>query len=120
MAKLDLYSKDYVPASLESDFSQDDVEVIKTRLTMHRGKWWRNKNLGSRLYQLAGSKDVKRNIRLAKQYADEALQDLVPARFLNIEVSAAQNESSRIDLKIEVTTLTGHKQNIIHFVQVGG
>lgn len=120
MAQLELSTKDYVPTSLESDFSQDDVEVIKTRLTAHRGKWWRNKNLGSRLYQLAGSKDVQRNIRLAKQYADEALQDLVPARFLNIEVIAAQNESSRIDLKIEVTTLTGHKQNIIHFVKVGG
>jgi len=120
MAKLDLYSKDYVTASLESDFSQDDIEVIKTCLTAHRGKWWRNKNLGSRLYQLAGSKDVKRNIRLAKQYADEAVQDLVPARFLALEVTAAQHESSRIDLTLEITTLTGHKQNIIHFVQVGG
>ena len=59
-------------------------------------------------------------ILLAKQYAEEALEDLVPSRFESITVAASQSERSRVDLVIDVTRLTGESQKIPYFVPVGG
>lgn len=119
MGIINLESKDYVLLSLDAAFVNDDVQCVCQRLNIHRGKYWANPNLGSRFYLLKRSKDLPRNILLAKQYAEEALLDLVPSRFESITVSAFQSEKSRIDLAIDVTRLTGESQKILYFVPVG-
>lgn len=120
MATIDLESKDYVLLSLDAAFINDDVQCVCQRLGIHRGKYWANKNLGSRLYLLSHSKDLPRNLLLAKQYAEEALEDLVPSRFESIFVSAKQSEKSRVDLIIDAVRITGESQKILYFVPVGG
>lgn len=119
MGIINLESKDYVLLSLDAAFVNDDVQCVCQRLNIHRGKYWANSNLGSRFYLLKRSKDLLRNVLLAKQYAEEALLDLVPSRFESITVSAFQSEKSRIDLAIDVTRLTGESQKILYFVPVG-
>lgn len=120
MATIDLESKDYVLLSLDAAFINDDVQCVCQRLGIHRGKYWANENLGSRLYLLSRSKDLPRNLLLAKQYAEEALEDLVPSRFESISVSAKQSEKSRVDLTIDAVRITGESQKIMYFVPVGG
>ena len=120
MATIDLESKDYVLLSLDATFINDDVQCVCQRLGIHRGKNWANKNLGSRLYLLNRSKDLARNVLLAKQYAEEALLDLVPSRFESITVLASQSEKSRVDLTIDAVRITGESQKIMYFVPVGG
>ena len=119
MGAIDLTTKDYIGMSLDAVFANDDIQAVCQRLGIHRGKYWRDPTLGSRLYLLRRSKDVARVIALAKQYADEALTDLVPSRFSSIVVNASQSEPSRLNLNIEVERLNGQKQNIIYFVPVG-
>ena len=120
MAVIDLETKDYVLTSLDAAFNDDVVQVVCQRLNIHRGKFWRDPNLGSRLFTLKRSKDVSRNILLAKQYAEEALVDLVPSRVSAFKVTATQSIQSRVDLVINITRLTGLSQNILYFVKVGG
>lgn len=120
MATIDLESKDYVLLSLDAAFINDDVQCVCQRLGIHRGKYWANGNLGSRLYLLSRSKDLPRNLLLAKQYAEEALEDLVPSRFESITVAASQSEKSRVDLTIDAVRITGESQKIMYFVPVGG
>ena len=59
-------------------------------------------------------------LQIVKQYAEEALTDLVPNRLQDLVVSSTQTIKSRIDLKIEITRLTGEKQTIPYFVAIGG
>ena len=120
MANINLENNDYVLLSLDAAFNQDDVQCVCSRLGIHRGKYWADPNLGSRLYLLKRSKDLTRNILLAKQYAEEALSDLVPERFDSIVVSAKQSERSRIDLIVDAVRLTGEIQKIMYFVPIGG
>lgn len=120
MAKIDLKTSDYIVESLDENFNPELIQAIVMRLKIHRRKYWANPNLGSRLYLLRRSKDVPRNKLLAVQYADEALEDLIPSRVADIDVTASQSERSRLDLHIEVTLLTGQKQTILYFVPVGG
>lgn len=120
MANIDLKNKDYELQSLDANFDVSLVQCIIIRLTAKRGYYWSNQNLGSRLYQLRNSKDVPQNILLAQQYANEALDDLVPDRVQQINISVSQYEKSRLDLLIEVTEITGEKATILYFVSVGG
>lgn len=120
MAKLDIKTRDYIIQSLNQKFDDDVIQAIIMRLSIHRGKYWANNKLGSRLYLLKRSKDVQRNKLLAKQYAMEALEDLVPNRLEKIDISALNQEQSQIDLNIEITQLNGEKKKITYFVPVGG
>lgn len=120
MGTINLESKDYVLLSLDATFINEDVQCVCQRLGIHRGKYWRDPNLGSRFYLLQRSKDLTRNVLLAKQYAEEAILDMVPTRFQSIVVNATQTVKSRVDLLIDVTRLTGEKQTIPYFVAVGG
>lgn len=120
MANINLETKDYVLLSLDAAFVNDDVQCVCQRLNIHRGKNWADLKIGSRFYLLKRSKDLARNVLLAKQYAEEALSDLVPGRFQSIVVNATQSAKSRVDLAIDVTRLTGDKQTIQYFVPVGG
>lgn len=120
MGIINLENKDYVLLSLDAAFGQDDVQCICQRLNIHRAKYWADPKLGSRLYLLKRAKDLTRNVLLAKQYAEEALFDLVPTRFQAISVHASQKQKSRVDLAIDVIRLSGQKQTIQYFVPVGG
>ena len=120
MAAINLETKDYVLLSLDATFVNDDVQCVCQRLGIHRGKYWSNPKLGSRLFTLNRSKDLPRNLLLAKQYAEEALEDLVPSRFESIAVLATQSEKSRVDLMIDAVSITGESQKILYFVPVGG
>ena len=120
MAKLDLKTRDYIVESLDENFDVDLIQAIIMRLNIHRGKYWADPNLGSRFYLLRRSKDVTRMLQIVKQYAEEALADLIPNRLQALVVSTTQSIKSRIDLHIEITRLTGEKQTIPYFVSVGG
>lgn len=120
MGNINLETKDYILTSLDAAFSADVVQAICQRLNIHRGRYWANPNLGSRLYTLRRSKDVPRMLQLVKQYAEEALAELVPSRLDSISITTSQSIVSRIDLDIEVTRLTGESQKIQYFVAVGG
>lgn len=120
MGTINLEIKDYVLTSLDAAFNADVVQAVCQRLNIHRGKYWANPDLGSRLYTLRRSKDVPRMLQLVKQYAEEALSDLVPSRLDSITITTSQSIVSRIDLDIEVTRLTGESQTIQYFVAVGG
>lgn len=113
-------NKDYVLQSLDDIFTKDEIQCIYNRLSIERGRYWANANLGSRLYLLKRSKDVKRNHLLAQQYAEEALIDLIPNRFEELEVTVEQNEIGRIELLIEITRLNRQISKILYFVPVGG
>lgn len=120
MANINLETKDYVLTSLDDAFSLDVVQSICNRLNIQRGRYWANPNLGSRFYTLQRSKDVPRMIGLVKQIADEALAGLVPNRLSSINTVVTQTIRSRVDLTIDTVRLTGEKQTITYFVQVGG
>ena len=120
MAHLTTNTRDYIIESLDAPLDADLVQAVLMRLNVHRGKYWANPDIGSRFYLMRRAKDVPRNLLLAKQYADEALDDLVPARAQSIITTAQRIEKGRIDLHIEITRLTGEKQIIIYFIQVGG
>lgn len=119
MASLHNQTRDYVVGSLDTPFDPDLWQAVLMRLNAHRGKYWANPNLGSRFYLMRRSKDVTRHRIIAKQYADEALADLIPTRVAAITTIATQSQKSRIDLNVEITKLTGDKQSIIYFVKVG-
>lgn len=119
MAVINLETKDYVLTSLDEAFHDDAVQMVCQRLNIHRRKYWGNSNLGSRFYTFRRSKDVPRMLLLAKQYAEEALADLIPSRLNAVQVSAIQTMTSQIDLTIEVTRLTGKTQKIAYFLPVG-
>ena len=120
MGNINLETKDYVLTSLDAAFNDDVVQCVCARLNIHRGRYWADPNLGSRLYTLKRSKDVTRMLQIVKQYAEEALADLIPNRLQALVVSTTQSIKSRIDLHIEITRLTGEKQTIQYFVPVGG
>ena len=120
MGNINLETKDYVLTSLDAAFNDDVVQCVCARLNIHRGRYWADPNLGLRLYTLKRSKDVTRMLQILKQYAEEALADLVPARLQSLIVSTTQTIKSRIDLSIEITRLTGEKQTIQYFVPIGG
>lgn len=113
-------NKDYQLQSLDDVFSKDELQCVYNRLSIERFRYWANPNLGSRLYLLKRSKDVHRNRLLAKQYAEEALADLIPSRFESLEVYVQQKEKSRIELTIELTRLNSEVGSILYFVPVGG
>lgn len=120
MGVINLETKDYVLASLDAAFNDDIVQSVCLRLNIHRGKYWKDARLGSRLYTLKRSKDVPRLLQIAKQYAEEALLDLVPNRLNSVVVIASQQSQGQIDLNIQITRLSGQLQTIQYFVPVGG
>ena len=120
MGNINLETKDYVLMSLDRAFNDDVVQSACLRLNIHRCRYWADPDLGSRFYTLRRSKDVPRMLQIVKQYAEEALSDLVPARLQSLIVSTTQTIKSRIDLSIEITRLTGERQTIQYFVPIGG
>lgn len=120
MAKIDFESKDYELPSLNTEFTQDDIQSVLICLHQHRGQHFARPDQGSYLYKLRQSKDVERNKVLARQYSEQALAHMVPDRFRDIQITAERNTAHRIDLTISLIKLSGQAQIIHYFVQVGG
>ncbi|MGK0706933.1 phage GP46 family protein [Yokenella regensburgei] len=93
--------------------------AVWLRLRIRKGSYWANPNIGSRLHELERSKDTPGTRRLARQYAEQALQPLLDdgrATALNIVVSSP--ETGWLLLDIQVTQAGGDVLTFRHPVKV--
>lgn len=75
--------------------------------------------MGSRLHELKRSKDLPRVGKLAKQYAEQALQPLLDdGRAQVITVNVEQPHNGWFNLQIDITDATGNPQVFRHPVRV--
>lgn len=95
------------------------ANAIYLRLKTPLGSYWADVSLGSRLHELARSKDLARVGRLATQYAEQALQPLLDdGRARTLEVAARQPHNGWLELVVEVVDATGNRRVFNHLVQV--
>ena len=81
------------------------------RLMTPLGTWWKNTTVGSRLHELKRSQDLPRVGKLAKQYAEQALQKLLDdGRAQNITITVEQPHNGWLNLQIDITDVTGNPQ----------
>lgn len=121
MAALNPATHDYIAESLNDPVAVELVQSALLRLTAHRGAFWFDPTLGSRLHLLAREKDLPRVKKLAFEYATEALATLKnDYRATAIDINVTQTEVGRLDLAIVLTTPDGQAVQINYFVQVGG
>ncbi|MDF5874231.1 phage GP46 family protein [Pseudomonas aeruginosa] len=84
------------------------ANAVYLRLGIPLGSWWADPSLGSRLHELARSKDRPRVGVLAQQYAEDALATLTAeGRAQSITVSREQRDDGRLLLHIEVLEAGG-------------
>ncbi|WP_330215956.1 phage GP46 family protein [Pseudomonas sp. AM8] len=94
------------------------ANAVYLRLMTPLGSYWADPSLGSRLHELRREKDKARVGRLAKQYAQEALQGLIDdGRATAIEITVEQLHDGWLRLLIEVTAPAG-RQTFEHSVRV--
>lgn len=85
--------------------------AVYIRLKTPLGAWWKEPTVGSRLHELQRSKDLPRVGKLAKQYAEQALQPLLDdGRAQAITVAVEQPHNGWLDLHVEVLDATGNPQ----------
>lgn len=95
------------------------ANAVYLRLMTPLGTWWADTSLGSRLHELARSKDLSRIGKLAQQYAQDALQPLLDdGRATAVAVTYEQPHNGWLALLIEVTDATGAPQVFRHLVRV--
>ncbi len=94
------------------------ANAVYLRLMTPLGSWWGDPTLGSRLHELERERDVARVYVLARQYAEQALASLVPARARRITVAAARLRPGWCDLPIVVIDASGQQQHFQHPVKV--
>lgn len=95
------------------------ANAVYIRLTTPLGSWWADKSLGSRLHELKRSKDLSRIGKLARQYAEQALQPLLDdGRAKTITISTEQPHNGWLLMLIEVVDASGVPQVFRHLVRV--
>lgn len=95
------------------------ANAVYIRLTTPLGSWWADKSLGSRLHELKRSKDLSRIGKLARQYAEQALQPLFDdGRAKTINISTEQPHNGWLLMLIEVVDASGVPQVFRHLVRV--
>lgn len=110
---IDPYTGEYLPSRINH---LDNVVYI--RLATPLGSWWADTSIGSRLHELARSKDLPRIGKLARQYA-AALQPLIDdGRARSIDVASKQPHDGRCLLLITVVDALGRVATFQHPVQV--
>ncbi|GAB6035832.1 phage GP46 family protein [Fundidesulfovibrio butyratiphilus] len=93
--------------------------AVYIRLATPLDSWWADPSIGSRLHELARSKDVSRISVLARQYAEQALRPLIlDGRARSVAVSAEQPHDGRLLLLVTVVDATGREQTFKHPVRV--
>lgn len=122
---IDPVSRDYVMAggSPVRDPAGGLANAVYLRLMTHLGSYWADPLLGSNLHLLARVKDLARNEKLARQYAEQALAPiLADGRATAIDVSTQRTKSpdgsGRFNLLIEVTAASGERMTFLHPVKV--
>ncbi len=95
------------------------ANAVYLRLMTPLGGYWADARLGSRLHELQREKDVPRVMRLAVQYAQQALAPiLADGRATAIDISAERPRPGWLDLIIEVTRASGERLTFKHPVKV--
>ena len=95
---IDPYSGEYTASRIDHLGN-----AVYLRLQTPLGSWWADTSLGSRLHELARSKDVSRIHILAEQYAAQALQPLIDTgRARSVTVTSEQPHDGRCLLRITV------------------
>lgn len=85
--------------------------AVYIRLMTPLGSWWKHPEVGSRLHELKRSKDLTRVGKLAKQYAEKALQPLLDdGRAQDITITSEQPHNGWLNLQIDITDATGNPQ----------
>ncbi len=85
--------------------------AVYIRLITPLGPWWKDTTVGSRLHELKRSKDLSRVGKLAKQYAEQALQPLLDdGRAQSITITVEQPHNGWLNLQIDITDATGNPQ----------
>nr|WP_315415066.1 phage GP46 family protein [uncultured Pseudomonas sp.] len=85
--------------------------AVYIRLMTPLGTWWKDTTVGSRLHELKRSKDMPRVGKLAKQYAEQALQPLLDdGRGQDITITAEQPHNGWLNLQIDITDATCNPQ----------
>ncbi|MGQ7818833.1 phage GP46 family protein [Metapseudomonas furukawaii] len=95
------------------------ANAVYLRLCIPLGSWWADPKLGSRLHELARSKDRQRVGVLAQQYAEDALAPLTAeGRAQSVTVSREQRGDGRLLLYIQVLEAGGRLTTFQHPVRV--
>ena len=102
---IDFTKRDYVEVqgALKRDPANGLLNACYIRLTTPLGSYWGDISLGSRLHELQREKDVARVSKLARQYAQQALQPILDdGRASQININTEQPGNGRLILLIEV------------------
>lgn len=108
------------PQSADYSGSRTDTlaNAVYLRLATPLGSYWQDPTLGSRLHELQRLKDVARVAVLARQYAEQALAQLLDdGRAKRITVTT-ERQPGRLALYIEVLDASGRTQTLRHAVKV--
>lgn len=93
--------------------------AVYLRITVPLGSYWADPNLGSKLHQLHGVKDLQRYKLLAIQYTREALQPLIDdKRADRVDVDATWGHNGRLELAGTVYQADRALLNFQHYVKV--
>lgn len=108
---------------LTGDYTLKQISTLQNavyiRLTTPLGSWWADGRVGSLLHTLQREKDVMRLGRLAKQYAEEALQPLLDdGRAKAIHIDYEQPHNGYLHLAIQLTDNRGETVAFKHPVKV--
>lgn len=120
-ALIDPVTRDYVllAGAVKRDPSGGLLTACYLRLTVPLGSYWADKKLGSKLHLLRREKDVSRVSKLAKQYAEQALQPILDdLRATRITVTTEQPHNGRLYLFFEVVAASGETLTFKHPVKV--
>jgi len=95
------------------------ANAVWLRLATPLGGYWADPTLGSRLHELQREKDVPRVMRLAVQYAEQALAPIkADGRATAIEVTAERPRGGWLSLLIQVTRASGARITFQHPIKV--
>jgi len=99
------------------------ANAIYLRLMTPLGSYWAAPLMGSRLHELQRAKAVSNVGLIAKQYAEQALAELVAdgrARSLEVEVNVQSmaDASKSMAMQITVVDATGQRHTFPHVVRV--
>lgn len=87
------------------------ANAVYIRIATPLGSYWAAPEIGSRLHELRREKDLSRVGTLAKQYAEDALKQLLDdGRATAISVTTEQPHNGWLNLDINVTDATGNLQ----------
>lgn len=106
--------------SAQRDSSGGLMNAIVLRILTPLDSYWANPLLGSRLHELQREKDLARVAVLAKQYCEQALQDLLDdGRASAIDIQTQRKHDGWLRLAIGVTAANGQRFTFNHPVKVG-